>query len=53
VVSIAITLAAQSGGMRLMYRTKDRDGAPIEINELVHLCLPSYRRPAGSAWSLS
>jgi hypothetical protein len=26
----SITLAAQSGGVRLMYRTKDRDGAPIE-----------------------
>jgi hypothetical protein len=40
VVSIAITLAAQSGGVRLMYRTKDRDGAPIEVNELVIFVYP-------------
>ena len=31
----SITLAAQSDGVRLIYRTKDRDGAPIDVDELV------------------
>src|SRR5688572_4235134 len=31
----SITLAAQSDGVRLIYRTTDRDGAPVDVSELV------------------
>jgi len=31
----SIALVAQSNGVRLVYRTKDRDGAPIDVDELV------------------
>jgi hypothetical protein len=44
----SITLAAQSGGVRLVYRTKDRDGAPIEVNNelviFVYLLPPAGRQ---------
>jgi hypothetical protein len=31
----SLTLAAEHDGVRLMYRTKDREGEPIDVNELV------------------
>jgi hypothetical protein len=31
----SITLVAQHDGVRLIYRTKDRDGAPVNVDELV------------------
>ena len=31
----SITLAAQSDGVRLIYRAKDRDGAPVDVDEFV------------------
>jgi hypothetical protein len=31
----SITLAAQTDGVRLIYRTTDRDGAPVDVSELV------------------
>jgi hypothetical protein len=31
----SITLVAQHDGVRLIYRTKDRDGAPIDIDEFI------------------
>jgi len=31
----SITLVAQQEGVRLIYRTKDRDGAPVDVSELV------------------
>ena len=31
----SITLVAQQDGVRLLYRTKDGNGAPVEVNELV------------------
>ena len=38
----SITLAAQQDGVRLLYRTKDDDGMPVEINELVPFtCTPT------------
>ena len=31
----SITLAAQTDGVRLIYRTTDREGAPVDVDELV------------------
>jgi len=36
-------LAAQQDGVRLLYRTKDDDGMPVEINELVPFTCTSTR----------
>ena len=38
----SISLIAQHDGVRLLYRTEDRDGAPIDVSELVpFVCTPT------------
>jgi hypothetical protein len=46
----SITLAAQSDGVRLMYRTKDRDGTPVEVNELVAFVYTATRSGGRRQW---
>jgi hypothetical protein len=46
----SIRLAAQSDGVRLMYRTKDRDGAPIDVNELVNFVYTPTRFGGRRQW---
>ena len=46
----SITLAAQHDGVRLMYRTKDRDGEPIDVNELVTFVYTSTRFGGRRQW---
>jgi hypothetical protein len=46
----SITLVAQSDGVRLMYRTKDREGAPIDVNELVAFVYTATRFGGRRQW---
>ena len=39
----SIMLIAQQDGVRLRYQTKDREGAPVDVNELVPFAYPPAR----------
>src|SRR4029450_5831289 len=46
----SITLAAQRGGVRLMYGTKGRDGMPVDVNELVTFVYTATRFGGRRQW---
>jgi hypothetical protein len=46
----SITLAAQQDGVRLLYRMKDDNGAPVEVNELVRFAFTATRFGGQRQW---